>query len=596
VHGSAAVGRGAPGRGTESRGWVEGRRPAPARPPVAISESRVTVAVRDGVRLGAVLIRPDGPDAVPGVVVTNGYSGLDEPLLPPLRDLARAGYAVVMARLRGVPPSEGAAGLYECYGPDGHDVVEWLAAQPFSTGRVGMVGASLLGISQWLAAKERPPHLTVVVPDDAPNDTYRYLWWAGGMPPGPGRRARAEVPGVESEYALAAGHPWFDGFWRERSATREDIEELARSGLPALTSTGWDSYLVDAASRAFTWMRAAGAGPRARLVIGPWGHAAMFSNTSMVGEDPPGALLEPYRGAELQRMWLDRWLRDGAGELDDLPPVQIFVQGPDRWRFEDDWPLPDEQRVVLHLSADRSGTSRSRNDGRATEAPDDAAATAVYEYDPATAANPVAVSMPRMVLSPDAPPRIEEPDLPAGARRPYGRLLMDRSGYEGSALTWTTGVLTHPCEITGYPVLEVRAAVSHPDAAFVVELTDVAPADGAATDGAATEGGGGATGWTSDQITRGYLQADAAFSRTGPTAIDPDEVHRYRIELSPTSYVVPAGHRARVVLQGAAVDPALDLAWQGPGLCPHPYTITVHTGPDGSRVELPVVGADPEWR
>jgi putative CocE/NonD family hydrolase len=311
----------------------------------------------------------------------------------------------------------------------------------------------------------------------------------------------------------------------------------------------------------------------------------MFSSTSMLGEEPPGALLEPYRGAELQRMWLDRWLRDEAGELDDLPPVQIFVQGPDRWRFEDGWPLPDEKRVVLHLSAGCSGTSRSRNDGRATEAPDGGAATAVYEYDPATAANPVAVSTPRMVLSPDAPPRIEEPDLPTGARRPYGRLLMDRSGYEATALTWTTGVLAHPCEITGYPVLEVRAAVTHPDAAFVVELTDVAPA----------ESGAAGSGPTSTQITRGYLQADAAFSRTGPTAIDPDEVHRYRIELSPTSYVVPAGHRVRVVLQGAAVDPALDLAWQGPGLCPHPYTITVHTGPDGSLVELPVVGADPEW-
>jgi uncharacterized protein len=388
------------------------------------------------------------------------------------------------------------------------------------------------------------------------------------------------VPGVESEYGLAAEHPWFDAFWRERSATRGDIQELTRSGLPALTSTGWDSYLVDAASRAFTWMREAGAGPRARLVIGPWGHAAMFSDTSMLGEEPPGALLEPYRGAELQRMWLDRWLRDEESELDDLPPVQIFVQGPDRWRFEAGWPLPDENRVVLHLSADRSGTSGSRNDGRVAESPDDQAAVAVYEFDPATAANPVAISTPRMVLSPDAPPRVEEPDLPAGARRPYGRLLMDKSGYEGSALTWTTGVLAHPCEITGYPVLEVDAAVSHPDAAFVVELTDVAP-DG--------------TGWTSTQITRGYLQADAAFSRTGPTAVDPAEVHRYRIELSPTSYVVPAGHRVRVVLQGAPVDPALDLAWQGPGLCSHPYTITVHTGPDGSRVELPVVGADPEW-
>jgi putative CocE/NonD family hydrolase len=551
---------------------------------VAVDESRIEIEMRDGVRLAAVLMRPSDPAPAPGVVVTNGYSGLDEPLLPPFRDLARAGYAVVVARLRGVPPSGGEAGLYQSYGPDGHDVVEWLAAQPFTTDRIGMVGASLLGISQWFAAKERPAHLTVVVPDDSPNDTYRYLWWAGGMPPGPGRRARAEVPGVESEYALAAAHPWLDDFWRERAVTREDVQELARSGLPALTSTGWDSYVVDAASRAHTWLREGGAGPRARLVIGPWGHAAMFSDTSMTGDEPPGALIEPYRGADLQRMWLDRWLRDagdGGAELDALPPVQIFVQGPDRWRFEPDWPLPDERRVVLQLSADRSGTSASRNDGNAGTAPDPAGATAIYEYDPATAANPVAVSQRRMVLSPDAPPRVERPDLPAGASRPYGRLLMDKSGYERAALTWTTRVLAHPCEITGYPVVEFRAAVSHPDAAFVVELTDVAP-DG--------------TGWTSTQITRGYLQADAAFSRTGPTAVDPTEVRPYRIELSPTSYVVPAGHRLRVVLQGAAIDPALDLAWQGPGLCPHPYTITVHTGPDrSSLVELPVIGAAPEW-
>ncbi len=99
-----------------------------------------------------------------------------------------------------------------------------------------MVGASLLGISQWLAAKERPPHLVVVVPDDSPNDTYRYLWYLGGMEPGPGRRARAEVPGVESEYGIAVSHPWFDDFWRQRAMLREDLEALARDGLPALTS------------------------------------------------------------------------------------------------------------------------------------------------------------------------------------------------------------------------------------------------------------------------------------------------------------------------------------------------------------------------
>jgi putative CocE/NonD family hydrolase len=151
------------------------------------------------------------------VVLTNGYSDLDLWLRPALRGLASHGYPVVLARLRGVPPSEGKAGLYEMYGQDGRDVIEWTAAQPFCDGKVGMIGASLLGISQWLAARERPPHLAVVVPDDAPADTYRHLWYLGGMEPGPGRRQRAEVPGVESEYGQAIREPWFTGFWRQRA-------------------------------------------------------------------------------------------------------------------------------------------------------------------------------------------------------------------------------------------------------------------------------------------------------------------------------------------------------------------------------------------
>ena len=286
------------GAGTDGRLWVDGARDAPLPPgPYDTTEREERIEVRDGTGLAGVIIEPvlpDGSPPQPCVVVTNGYSGLDYALRPDLRLLAAYGYPVVLARLRGVPPSEGKAGLYERYGQDGHDVIEWAARQPFCNGRVGMIGASLLGISQWLAAKERPAHLAVVVPDDSPNDTYRYLWYLGGMEPGPGRRARAEVPGVESEYGIAVSHPWFDDFWRQRAMLREDFETLARDGLPALTSGGWDSYMIEATSRAFTWMRRAGAGPRARLVIGPWRHAGMFHASDSVTYDvAPGSMIRP---------------------------------------------------------------------------------------------------------------------------------------------------------------------------------------------------------------------------------------------------------------------------------------------------------------
>ena len=72
------------------------------------------------------------------------------------------------------------------------------------------------------------------------------------------------------------------------------------------------------------------------------------------------------------------------------------------------------------------------------------------------------------------------------------------------------------------------------------------------------------------------------------------DVHRFEIELQPTSYVVPAGHRIRFAVQGAAIDPSLDLAFQGPGLGLHPFTVTVHTGPGhASYAEIPFIGDDP---
>ncbi len=538
--------------------------------------------MRDGIHLAAVVIEPVLPAKSappPAIVVTNGYSGVDAMFLPYFRDLAACGYPVVVARLRGVPPSEGVAGFYENFGPDGHDVIEWTAAQPFTNGRIGMVGASLLAISQWLAAKERPQHLVVVVPDDSPSDTYRYLWYVGGMLPGPGRKRRDDVPGVESEYTIAAANPWFNDFWRQRSVTREEVEALARDGLPVLMSTGWDSYMVDSAVRPFTWMRGAGAGTRARLVIGPWRHGSMFSAQSFGDDGAPGEGILPYTGFDLQRLWLDRWLRQETNGVDDDPPVLIFIQGPDEWRFEHDWPLPDEQTVRLFLTPHASRTVSSLNDGSLRRYPGDSSADR-YDYDPSTSRFPVDLSMPNVIMVPDGEPSLVASELPDGAVRLNGRLIMDKAAYEAGALTWTSEILANPTEITGFPVLVLWASVSRPDASFIAELTDVGPTDDEA--------------WTSVQITRGYLRADAQFSRTGPTPLNGDDILRFRIELQPTSYVIAAGHRIRVTLQGAAIDPTLDISWQGPGLNADPFTFTVYGGPHhASNVEIPFIGDVP---
>ena len=144
VHAAA----GEKGAGTENRQWVAGAKAAPVSPAVyGFTEQEQFVAMRDGVRLQTRIflpVLPEGAATPPCVLETNGYGApLDPFFVPGLQDLAKRGYPVVFARLRGTAPSEGVSDLYNRFGEDGHDLIEWMARQPWCNGDVGMVGGSL---------------------------------------------------------------------------------------------------------------------------------------------------------------------------------------------------------------------------------------------------------------------------------------------------------------------------------------------------------------------------------------------------------------------------------------------------------------------
>ena len=95
---------------------------------------------------------------------------------------AAQGYAVVNCDLRGAGTSEGSAGLLsDQEGEDVYDLVEWAAAQPWSTGAVGMMGVSYLAMSQWKAAALQPPGLKAICPWEGFTDAYRDLMRPGGI-------------------------------------------------------------------------------------------------------------------------------------------------------------------------------------------------------------------------------------------------------------------------------------------------------------------------------------------------------------------------------------------------------------------------------
>jgi putative CocE/NonD family hydrolase len=203
-------------------GWYAFRRlPGLLSPPVRVYEPAagslsvlrdLPVVVRDGVTLRVNVVRPARPGRFPVLMSAHPYGKDNLPqrrrhgyrvsfLYRVLRQpgpvrfspltgweapdpawWAAQGYAVVNCDLRGAGTSEGLASLLsDQEGEDVYDLIEWAAAQPWSTGSVGMMGVSYLAMSQWKAAALRPPGLKAICPWEGFTDAYRDLLRPGGI-------------------------------------------------------------------------------------------------------------------------------------------------------------------------------------------------------------------------------------------------------------------------------------------------------------------------------------------------------------------------------------------------------------------------------
>lgn len=537
---SPAGGAATKGAGTEKRQWVTGRREA------AVSEAKYGVSVlptlipmRDGEMLRAVLYLPARPptDAGPGpcIGVLEGYTppsalvALGGLYATFLQDYARRGYAAVYVHLRGGgAPAEDA--LYYKYADDGYDVVEWMADQSWCNGRVGLRGTSLVGISQWLAAKQVPPSLKAMVPDVACGDCYWGLWYPGGMVGGEGRRGRTPPFTAYDEYAAASQHRNYDDWWRERTVLGDVRQKLAKRGVKILNTGGWDDYMLGSYSHNYSEF--AQAGGNGKLVLGPWGHGDALTG----GDD-----LQPYSFSTYHLRFFDRWLKGLENGIDEEGRALIFVQGPDQWRFEKDWPVPDEKRVKLYLRRAQSKTARSVNDGSLTIG------------GPAPAERAV-----KHAYTPDGPFN--------NAGGGSARLTEDQRPDEAHSLTWTSSAMTSPTEVTGWPHLRFWASFKGEDRDLVAEITDVSP-DG-----------------TSTQIGRGWLNAQRYFDRSDPRPLKAGKIYKFDFELWPMSYVLQKGHRIRISL--AASD--------NPGTDPNPHASTMTLYQNAaypSHLDLPILGS-----
>jgi len=518
----------------------------------------VEAEMRDGTILRADIYRPasDGPH--PTLVLRTPYNRADPMVHTVMFDVVRAvgaGYAVVIQDTRGRYGSDGRFEPFRAEGADGYDTVEWAAAQPWSSGRIGMVGTSYSAYVQWLAAAESPPHLSAIAPRMGPDGAHTNWVYQGGAfqtgfsaswvlsslaldelaraDQGDGERAvarsaltssldgisalfdrQADVGGVLTEAGVGAYHqawrehpPW-DPFWDALSITarRPDVK------VPALSIGGWYDVFLHGTLTNFIDSQARCGTPEARsgqrLLVGPWlhgfPHLANPVGEADFGFASLGAVID-VTGRTLQ--FLDRWVRGLPSAID--APVTVFVMGVNEWRDFDDWPpgAANPTRFYLHSAGHAAS---SAGDGALSIEPPHDEPSDCFVYDPTA---PVRTNGGGLCCSPTA--------LRQGA--------FDQRGVEARAdvLVYTTDVLLGDVVAIGPVTAELHAASSASDTDFTAKLVDVFP-DGYARN-----------------ITDGILRVRSR-SPTGDALLEPGKSEGLTVDLAGTAHTFRAGHRIRL--------------------------------------------------
>ena len=526
-------------------------------------ETNIAVPMRDGTILYANIYRPEGAGPFPVILQRTPYDKtMGARMLDPLRATA-SGYAVMIQDTRGRYASEGEFYAFKDDINDGYDTVEWAAAQPWSSGKVGMYGGSYVGATQWQAAKSCPPHLAAIVPRVTASNYHDGWTYQGGafelgfnvswtlssltLANLQAISSRREVSQSQREKLLHAldamedpfkflplkdlphlkdgladyfydwlAHPDYDDYWKHLSIE----ENHSKINVPAFNIGGWYDIFLGGTIGNFVGMREKGAADDARrgqkLLIGPWQHGSS-RGPGIAGDHYFGLgsdqLAIDLDGAHLR--WFDYWLKGINNGIMDEPPVKIFVMGDDVWREENEWPLARTQYVNHYLHSEGKANSLNGNGALSTQPPTEESPD-VFLYNPM---DPVPTR---------GGPLCCNAYFTAGG-------AYDQREIEArqDVLVYTTPPLERDTEVTGPILVTLWAATSERDTDFTAKLVDVCE-DGCARN-----------------LTDGIIRARYRDSASAPSLVEPGKAYCYSIDLWATSNVFKAGHRIRVEISSS---------------------------------------------
>ncbi len=512
--------------------------------------------MRDGCRIAARLWLPADAEhhPVPAILEYIPYRkrdfmrARDEPIH---RYFAGHGYAAVRVDIRGSGDSEGL--LADEYSWQEHQdalqIIEWIAAQTWCDGRIGMMGISWGGLNALQIAALDPPQLRAIITLCATDDRYaddahymggcllnENLQWGAilmtytALPPDPrivGERwRRMWAERLENLTAFPARwmeHPWRDDYWRHGSV----CEDYGAIRCPVYAIGGWADGYSNAIPRLMAGLRC----PR-KALIGPWAHT--FPHLGVPGP-AIGFLQEALR-------WWDQWLKgEDTGIMkepayrvwmqESVPPQPQYDVRPGRWVAEASWPSSRIEAQRYYLNPGRLGLLPS-------------------------------LSVMLVVASPQTTGAAAGEWCGFGAD---GEMPSDQRVDDGRSQTFETDPLSGRVEILGAPQVELELSADVPIAMVAVRLNDLAP-DG-----------------TTARVSYGLLNLSHRDGHEFPHPLVPHRRYRVRVPLNDIAYAFPEGHRIGLALSSVY----WPIAWPAPACA----TLTVYTGV--STLTLPVRPPDP---
>jgi predicted acyl esterase len=518
------------------RAWLDYDRPAEYEALV----SEIQVPTRDGSTLTCRLYQPGRNGKAtgiehPGIVMDFMPYDMTDMLRGLHECLAERGYNVLAGDVRGTAASDGefTSWFPEREIEDNYDLIEWLASQPCSNGRIGQVGQSYGSITAYRTASAKPPHLRTIVPVHSPTDIYSEWVYPGGVPASVGawwqNAAIVDEQGHASVLKCFQDNPTFNSYWKQVVTTNKlkdvDVPTLHIGGhFDIFKNGGYDALRQRPEN---TW-----------LVYGPWTHESLLPVSTDADKSSDFLL------ARTVLAWMDHWLMDepGAG----LPPARVISYESTSdisegvWSEFGTWPAPTATPRRLFLTPDGSLTDQApeNSESRYSVNPYDGPSSGPLGNRPHDTGQDQAASE---ICS-------ERPDGRHGQRRRVFTL----PAFESDSV------------VAGPVTLHLNASITASDTYFVSKF-EVVTLDGQVL-----------------PIETGYLRAQLRSTLETPEEIVPNKPLTYTILLGEAHWRFKTGEQLRVTLSGGDFPKILPTAPAG--------IVTIHHGTD-TYVEVPVLEA-----